>query len=97
VNKYESADAAPVIPAPDFSALEGEQRARLARVKQSRDAAGVKRSLAALGAAAKPYGGAASASRVALMPLIIDAVRARASVGEIADTLSAEWGHYRPA
>ena len=97
VNKYESADAAPVIPAPDFSALEREQRARLARVKQSRDAAGVKRSLVALGAAAKPYAGAVSASRVALMPLIIDAVRARASVGEIADALAAEWGHYRPA
>jgi methylmalonyl-CoA mutase N-terminal domain/subunit len=31
------------------------------------------------------------------MPLIIDAVRARASVGEIADALAAEWGHYRPA
>jgi methylmalonyl-CoA mutase N-terminal domain/subunit len=31
------------------------------------------------------------------MPLIIDAVRARASVGEIADTLAAHWGRYRPA
>ena len=27
-----------------------------------------------------------------LMPLIIDAVRARASVGEISDALAAEWG-----
>ena len=96
VNKYVSSDTAPVIPAPDFSALEREQRERLARVKRSRDAAGVRRSLVALGAAAKPYAGAVSASRVALMPLIIDAVRARASVGEIADTLAAEWGHYRP-
>ena len=30
------------------------------------------------------------------MPLIVDAVRARASVGEIADTLRDEWGSYRP-
>jgi methylmalonyl-CoA mutase N-terminal domain/subunit len=31
-----------------------------------------------------------------LMPLIIDAVRARATVGEIAETLAANWGFYRP-
>ncbi|HEX4934736.1 MAG TPA: hypothetical protein VFV33_16215, partial [Gemmatimonadaceae bacterium] len=32
-----------------------------------------------------------------LMPLIIDAVRARATVGEISDTLQARWGQYRPS
>ena len=31
------------------------------------------------------------------MPRIVDAVRARASVGEIADTLEAVWGRYQPA
>jgi methylmalonyl-CoA mutase N-terminal domain/subunit len=30
------------------------------------------------------------------MPLIIDAVRARATVGEISDTLEQAWGHYKP-
>jgi methylmalonyl-CoA mutase N-terminal domain/subunit len=30
------------------------------------------------------------------MPLIVDAVRARASVGEISDVLSGVWGAYRP-
>jgi methylmalonyl-CoA mutase N-terminal domain/subunit len=30
------------------------------------------------------------------MPLIVDAVRARATVGEISDTLSGRWGAYRP-
>jgi methylmalonyl-CoA mutase N-terminal domain/subunit len=30
------------------------------------------------------------------MPLIVDAVRARASVGEISDVLEASWGRYRP-
>jgi methylmalonyl-CoA mutase N-terminal domain/subunit len=30
-----------------------------------------------------------------LMPVIIDAVRARATVGEISDTLESEWGRYR--
>jgi methylmalonyl-CoA mutase N-terminal domain/subunit len=34
--------------------------------------------------------------RAELMPLIIDAVRARASVGEIADALESVWGRYRP-
>jgi methylmalonyl-CoA mutase N-terminal domain/subunit len=28
------------------------------------------------------------------MPLIIDAVRARCTVGEISDTLESEWGRY---
>jgi methylmalonyl-CoA mutase N-terminal domain/subunit len=31
------------------------------------------------------------------MPLIIDAVRARASVGEISDRLQVAWGRFRPA
>ncbi|MFL5561546.1 MAG: methylmalonyl-CoA mutase [Gemmatimonadaceae bacterium] len=34
--------------------------------------------------------------RAPLMPLIIDAVRARASVGEIADALAGVWGRYTP-
>ena len=36
-------------------------------------------------------------ARPELMPLIVDAVRARASVGEISDALEEVWGHYRPA
>jgi methylmalonyl-CoA mutase, N-terminal domain len=31
-----------------------------------------------------------------LMPRLIDAVRARVSLGEISDALRAEWGVYRP-
>jgi methylmalonyl-CoA mutase N-terminal domain/subunit len=31
------------------------------------------------------------------MPLIVEAVRARATVGEISDTLRLEWGEYQPA
>jgi methylmalonyl-CoA mutase N-terminal domain/subunit len=64
-------------------------------VRASRDAAAVERTLAALGdAAGRRETGDTS---VQLMPLIIDAVRARASVGEIADTLASKWGVYRPA
>jgi len=36
-------------------------------------------------------------ARAPLVELIIDAVRARATVGEIADALRATWGEYRPA
>ena len=32
-----------------------------------------------------------------LMPLVVEAVRARASVGEISDAFAAVWGRYRPS
>jgi methylmalonyl-CoA mutase N-terminal domain/subunit len=40
---------------------------------------------------------AARAEDAPLMPSIIEAVRARATVGEIADVLREAWGTYRPA
>lgn len=96
VNKFADGEDPPIIPAPDFSALERGQRERLARVKSTRDAAAVKRALAAIAAAAPTYA-QPRAAREPLLPLIIDAVRARATVGEISDTLRAVWGEYRPA
>ncbi|HQT97367.1 MAG TPA: hypothetical protein PK416_05735 [Thermodesulfobacteriota bacterium] len=42
-------------------------------------------------------GVAGEGERPPLMPLVIDAVRARASVGEISDALRAAWGEYRPS
>ena len=53
--------------------------------------------LAAVRAAAPPYAESAATPRTPLMPLIVDAVRARATVGEISDALRAVWGEYRPA
>jgi len=106
VNRFDDGRDPPIIPSPDFSRLEGEQVARLRAVKAARDQGRVAETLAALSAAAAPYadrsedaagdtdgGGALPA----LMPLIIDAVRARASVGEISDALQARWGQFRPA
>jgi methylmalonyl-CoA mutase, N-terminal domain len=55
----------------------------------------VARTLAALRAAAPAYA-APGAARTPLMPLIIDAVRARATVGEISDVFRDCWGEYRP-
>ncbi len=98
VNRFTDGEAPPIIPSPDFAALEAGQRARLAAVRASRDAAVVERALAAIRAAAPAYAGVATAARARapLMPLIIDAVRARATVGEISDVLRGVWGEYRP-
>jgi methylmalonyl-CoA mutase N-terminal domain/subunit len=95
VNRFTDGGDPPVIPAPDFSSLERSQVAALAEVRRRRDAVAVERSLAALREAALPYAQVGGA-RPPLMPLIIDAVRARASVGEISDTFSDVWGRYRP-
>jgi methylmalonyl-CoA mutase N-terminal domain/subunit len=95
VNKFSDGKEPPLIPAPDFSALEKDQVGRLSAVKAKRDLATVRQSLATLANASKAYA-TAGATREHLMPLIVDAVRARASVGEIADALREQWGVYRP-
>ena len=95
VNRFADETDPPVIPGPDFSQLERGQVQRLRAVREKRDGAAVRHALAALGAAAQPYAGAGGA-RPPLMPLIVDAVRTRASVGEIADALAASWGRYTP-
>jgi methylmalonyl-CoA mutase, N-terminal domain len=94
VNKFGDERDHPVIPAPDFSALEREQAQRLGGVRASRDAGVFARALAALGQGAAPVAGGGAPAEP-LMPLIIDAVRARASVGEIAGTLAGHWGAYQ--
>jgi methylmalonyl-CoA mutase, N-terminal domain len=96
VNKFADGEDPPIIAQPDYSALERGQKERLAAVRAARDAAAHAVALAALKAAAPPYA-VPGAARQPLMPLIIDAVRARATVGEISDVLRAEWGEYRPA
>jgi len=106
VNRFDDGRDPPIIPSPDFSRLEGEQVERLRAVKSRRDQGRVDATLAALSAAAAPYADRSEGAPgrpegddalPALMPLIIDAVRARASVGEISDTLQGRWGQFRPA
>ncbi len=93
VNKFADANDAPVIPSPNYSQLEAGQIARLTSLKASRDPAKLNAALGALAAAAPKVG----TPEGQLMPLIIAAVRARGTVGEISDTLEGAWGHYRPA
>jgi len=97
VNRFTDGRDAPSIPTPDFSALEREQVDRVTAVRAKRDNAVVTSALAAIRDAAPPYAASAEGARTPLMPLIVDAVRARATVGEISDALRAVWGEYRPA
>ena len=88
VNRFTTEEAAPSMTMPDFSALEARQQAAVKTARAARNAARVGAALAAVGAAA---GGSDR-----LMPVILDAVRARATLGEISDTLRQVWGSYRP-
>ncbi len=67
--------------------VEIEQKRVLAGRKQSRDAAAVEVALKRLSDAARADGN--------LIPVILDACRAEATLGEICDALRAEWGTYR--
>jgi methylmalonyl-CoA mutase N-terminal domain/subunit len=89
VNRFTDDSPPPKIETPDYSALEAGQRARLEQARRRRDAAAVSLSLDALRRAAE--------GTAPLMPPILEAVRARATLGEISDTLRAVWGTYRPA
>ena len=100
VNRFADGQAPPIIPAPDFSALEREQGRRVAAVRGARDEAAARRALATLRAGAATHrddAGREGAPRAELMPAVIDAVRARATVGEISAALESEWGRYQPA
>lgn len=88
VNKFTDDAPPPSIPTPDFSALERDQVAKLTALRARRNGDAHRAALAALDTHAAQ--GAQN-----LMPILIEAVRARATVGEIADTLAKCWGHYR--
>jgi methylmalonyl-CoA mutase N-terminal domain/subunit len=97
VNRFTDGRDAPDVPTPDYSSLERGQAARVREARARRDNDAVRAALAALAASASCYGsGGSTRERPALMPLIIDAVRRRATVGEIAGTLVDVWGKYQP-
>lgn len=89
VNKYKLKQEDPIeILDIDNHAVRENQLKRLAQVRAARDAAAVQRTLAALGACAA--GGEGN-----LLALAIDAIRARATVGEVSDALEKVWGRHR--
>jgi methylmalonyl-CoA mutase, N-terminal domain len=93
VNKFTDDSELPDIPTPDYSRLEKDQVERLREVRRKRDATAHRKALEALDHAAGAF---ASTSATHLVPLIVDAARARASVGEIATVLRDRWGPHKP-
>ena len=91
VNKFVDDAAPPDIPAPDYSKLEKAQVKTVKALRKKRDEKSVTKALSELRTASRD-----PSNPLHLMPLIIDAVRARGTVGEIAATLAENWGYYRP-
>jgi methylmalonyl-CoA mutase, N-terminal domain len=89
VNKFAVADDEAYAPHRVDPAIEEQQVRRLAELRQLRDAAEVTQCLDAVRRAAAGHDNV-------LYPLR-EALRARATVGEVCDALRAEWGLYRPA
>lgn len=87
VNAYREEGAAQRIEQPDYSALEREQRARLQAIRAERDPSEVGAALDSVRAAAR--------SEQNLLPTMVRAVKAMATLGEISDVLREEWGEYR--
>ncbi len=87
VNTLQVDEPPPGIPRPDYSALEAGQRERLAALRRRRDGERVRATLAALRHAA--------AGSDNLIPLMIDAVKADVTLGEISDALREQWGVWR--
>ncbi len=89
VNKYRSDKQDPMeVRDIDNHAVRDGQIARLAAVRAARDAAKVQVALAALTACAET-------GRGNLLDLSIQAVRLRATVGEVSDALEKVWGRHR--
>jgi methylmalonyl-CoA mutase N-terminal domain/subunit len=89
VNEYVTGEPAPPTPAPDYSKLAEAQKGRLAELRGTRDGGRVQGALAQVEAAAR-------APTAPLVVPILDAVRARATLGEISDVLRGVWGVYQP-
>jgi methylmalonyl-CoA mutase, N-terminal domain len=87
VNAHRESGTTPRAPAPDYAALEAGQRERLAALRSRRDGEAVGEALDAVRRASR---GAEN-----LLPPMVEAVRALATLGEISDALRDEWGEYR--
>jgi methylmalonyl-CoA mutase N-terminal domain/subunit len=86
VNAFQEAEEKPIETLVIDESVEKEQVAALRRLRQERDGTGVERALAEIRRAA--------AAGENLMPVLIDAARARCTVGEIMNTLAEVFGRY---
>jgi methylmalonyl-CoA mutase, N-terminal domain len=87
VNRYRVEEPGAAIAAPAYGELERQQCARLEELRASRDARAVAAALESVRHAAR---GSAN-----LVPPMIEAVKAMATLGEISDVLREEWGVFR--
>jgi methylmalonyl-CoA mutase N-terminal domain/subunit len=88
LNRFTLAEEEPYEPLRVDPAIETEQAARLAALRAGRDATAVEATLKTLRAAAE--------SDANVLYPMREALRARATVGEVCDTLRGVWGLYRP-
>jgi methylmalonyl-CoA mutase N-terminal domain/subunit len=88
VNRYELENEPPIEILKIDPALERKQIERVHGLRSRRDAAAVERRLAALREAA-------AREDVNLMPLLVDAARDYATMGEMCDALRDVWGVWR--
>jgi methylmalonyl-CoA mutase N-terminal domain/subunit len=86
VNSFQEEGDPPQIQQPDYAALEENQKRRLSALKEARDEGRVRAALGAIQTAAT--------SGDNLIPPMIDAVKAMATLGEISDLLREVWGTY---
>ncbi|UCC47849.1 MAG: methylmalonyl-CoA mutase [Gemmatimonadota bacterium] len=89
VNDFREEEKEPRIDQPAFPELEARQRARLDEVRAGRNARAVEHALKHVSELAAGDGN--------LMPQIVEAVKARATLGEISGALRSAWGEYRAA
>jgi methylmalonyl-CoA mutase N-terminal domain/subunit len=87
VNRFAEDEVVRPVAAPDYSALAAKQAARLRAARTARDQARAGASVAAVRQAAARPG-------APLMEPILEAVRARATLGEISAALEAVWGRH---
>jgi methylmalonyl-CoA mutase N-terminal domain/subunit len=88
VNRYVEGEPPPSITAPDYTAFAERQVRQVRQVRQGREPRVWREALDALECAAR--------GSEPLVPRILDAVRARATVGETSDILRRVWGVFRP-
>jgi methylmalonyl-CoA mutase N-terminal domain/subunit len=93
VNRFTDMAGPPAIPAPDYSALEKDQTAAVSVLRSKRDAARAAGAIAQLEESAVSLMGK-SRDTSPIMTHIVDAVRARCTVGEISTALEKHWGRY---
>ena len=89
VNAFVLDEEEPYEPLRVDPAIEAEQAARLAALRRDRDNDLVQRRLDEVRAAAE--------GTTNMLPVMREALRARATVGEVCDTLREVWGRYQPA